>query len=213
MELSELKKLELRPVEDDFNGLKVTVNVNAVTGRLFRDAAAQIKLVEYAQKAAQEKQQAIADQSTALGARIDEMTAALAVAGDQETKDRVGLELAALQKELGDLEPSTVEIFEGRGRDTEAICKLYARLIKGSEDTPLLLSWDLTNGGQAVECSEAEVRKLHPNLLKDLYQFCLRVDRPKLQETRTTATSRTTSDNTVASTHTPDTRTDANPIM
>jgi hypothetical protein len=213
MELSELKKLELRAVEDDFNGLKITVNVNAVTGRLFRDAAAQIKLVEYAQKAAQEKQQAIADQSATLGARIDEMTAALALAGDQETKEGLSLELAALQKELGDLEPSTVEIFEGRGRETEAICELYARLIKGAEDTPLLLSWDLTNSGRAVECSEAEIRKLHPNLLKDLYQFCLRVYRPKLQETRTTATSRTISDSTVASTHTPDTQTDANPIM
>lgn len=106
--------------------------------------------------------------------------------------------------------PSAIEIFEGRGREIEDLCHLYASLIKGSEDEPLLLTWDLTNEGDPVECSIAELKKLHLELLKEFWAECMRTGRPKSPEIRTTATSPTISDNTVATTRTLDTQTDAN---
>lgn len=150
MELSDLKKLELRPVEDNFNGLNVVVNVNAITGRHCRDAAARIRAVT---------------------------TAPVKRKRNKKTPER-----------------TVLEVFEGRGKETEDLCALYASLLKGSADEPLLMSWDLTNEGEPIPCTEDELRKRHPELLKDLYEFCVNVDRPKSQETRITPPNRTISE-------------------
>lgn len=169
----ELRELQLRPVSDNFNGLPITVNVNAVTGRHFRAAAGKIK-------------------------------AAMALAKKEDQNEK------ATKRKLkgGEL---TVQQFEGRGRATEAICALYASLLKGTNDEPLLMDWELTNNGKPVPCTEDELKNLHPDLLKDLYEFCLRVDHPKGPRIRTIATSRTTSVSTVASTRIPDTPMELNP--
>lgn len=100
-----------------------------------------------------------------------------------------------------------IESYEGRGRVTEIRCELYANLIKGTEDEPLLISWELTDQGEPIPCTVEELRKRNPQLLEDLYNFCIQVDHPKLQETRTTATNRTISDSTVATTPPQDTPT------
>lgn len=213
MELSDLKKLELRPVDADFNGLNIVVNVNAVTGRHFRYAAEQMRVVDEAQKAEEKRQAQLLEQRAALQCEIDNLKAQHEEESNGAAKELLLEQMASIQKEIDALLPSTLEIFEGRGKETEAVCELYASLIKGSEESPLLMSWDLTHEGQPVPCTVEELKKRHPQLLIDLYNACVRVDRPKLQETRTTATSRTTSDSTVASTPTPDTRTDAAPIM
>lgn len=171
MKLSELNKLALRPVDADFNGLKIVVNINAVTAQYCREAA-------------------------------NKINTAIKNAAPPKSKRK---------KSSG---PTTVEIFKRNGREIEELCAVYASLIKGTEEAPLLISWDLTDDQErAIECSEGELRKLHVPLLEDLWNCCLNVERPKRPETRTTATSRTISDNTVASTPIPDTRTDAAPIM
>ena len=163
MELAELNKLEIRAVDTDFHGLAITVNINAVTGRHYREAATKIRALLTPKPAARKTK--------------------------KKNTDRDAL-----------------EVFEGRGRETEMLCDLYAGLLKGTPTEPLLMSWDLTDGGNPVPCTTDELRKRHPDLLKELYEFCLTVDRPKSRETRTEATNRTISDSTVATTPTPDTR-------
>lgn len=121
--------------------------------------------------------------------------------------------IAPKRKSKKKKDETLIEIFQGRGEEIEQECALLAALIKGSRDNPYLLSWDLTKDGVAIACSESELRKLHPELLRDLWFACAGACRPKLQETRTTATSRTISDSTVATTHTQDTRTDASLTM
>jgi hypothetical protein len=152
MELADLKKMELRPVEADFHGLNVVVNVNAITGRHCRTAAERIR---------------------ALGKTTPKPT----------RRKRKG----------GGAQQTALEAFDGRGRETEELCTLYAVLLKGTPDEPLLMSWDLTDEGEDVPCTQQELQKRHPGLLKDLYEFCVSVDRPKSQETRTTPPSRTIS--------------------
>lgn len=212
MELSELKKREIRQVDADFNGLPIKVNANAITGRHFQLAAERIKEVEAAERAQQKKQIKITEKRL----RLQEEIAALATDLENASEsDRPSLSdrLADLQIKLEGLRPSTIEVFEGRGRETETICDLYAALIKGSEEVPLLLSWDLTHEGEPVACTVEELRKRHPELLKDLYGCCVEAGRPKLPEIPETATSRTISDSTVAITPSPDTPTDASLTM
>jgi hypothetical protein len=207
MELSDLKKLELRPVEADFNGLKILVNVNAVTGRHFRDAADQIRQAENAQKAEAKHQLEIAEEKDKIQREIDTLKASDVDSAEMraEQSEHIG----TLQKQLDALEPSALEVFEGRGKETENLCALYASLIKGTDDAPLLMSWDLTHNGDPVECSVIELQKRHPELLRDLYDFCVRVDRPKEQETRTTPPNRTISEISGGVTPIPETQPDA----
>jgi hypothetical protein len=172
MELKELNQLEIRVVDADFHGLNVSVNVNAVTGRHYREAA------------------------TRIGALLKRRSPA------RKTK-----------KKKIDTDQDVLAVFEGRGAETETLCDFYAGLLKGTEAEPLLVAWDLTDKGSSVPCTVEELRKRHPSLLKDLYEFCLTVDRPKSPETRITVTSRTISDSTVAITPIPDTQTDASPTM
>jgi hypothetical protein len=169
MELAELNQRAIRAVNDDFHGLPITINANAITKQYCQDAAKRIETLEKDAKPAHGKRKKVADKTL-------------------------------------------VEMFQGRGREIEEFCDLYAHLIKGTEQVPLLLSWDLTHKGQAVECSVVELRKLHLELLKELWAKCMGAGRPKLPETRK-ATSRTISDNTVATTPPQDTQTDVNLTM
>jgi septal ring factor EnvC (AmiA/AmiB activator) len=194
MELTDFKKLELRPVDADFNGLKITVNVNAVTGRHYREVAEKIRLLEEAEKPEQKKRAKIEKQTSALQAQIDQLKEQIGKCSDANKRRPLDEKLAATESRLEELQPTTLELFEGRGKQTEAACLLYAEVLKGSQEEPLLMSWDLTNDGDAVSCTTEELRKLHPELLKELYGFCLTVDHPKSQETRPTPPNRTISE-------------------
>lgn len=213
MELSELKKRELRLVDGDFDGLKVVVNANAITGRFYRAAAEQIRKTEAAHKPEFEKRVKAASRYSTLQQKLAILTGRLQSETNDERKEKIAKEMTGIERQMAKLLPSELEAFEGRGKEIETRCDLYARVIKGSDDAPLLVEWDLTNEGEPVPCTVEELRKRHPDLLRDLYEFCVSVALPKSPETPTTATSGTISDSTVATTQRQDTPTDASLTM
>lgn len=100
--------------------------------------------------------------------------------------------------------------FEGNARRLEIRREIYARLLAGTPDTPVLMDWELTREGAPIPITFDELNRLHPDFVEDLYQFCLEHSIPKSPETPTTAASPTISETTDAGSPTPVTPLDAN---
>lgn len=93
--------------------------------------------------------------------------------------------------------------FEGMARRGEIKREIYARLLAGTEDTPVLMAWELTRNGETIPITFEELNRLHPDFNEDLYQFCLEHSIPKSPEIPTTAASPTISETTDAGSPTP----------
>lgn len=94
-----------------------------------------------------------------------------------------------------------------RGRD------YYASLLAGTRDVPVLMSWDLTDGGKKVPCTVEGFKRLEGNILQDLYAFIRDHPLPKSPEMPTTKTSRTISGTTDAGSPIQATQPDESRIM
>lgn len=103
--------------------------------------------------------------------------------------------------------------FEGNARRLEIRREIYARLLAGTPDTPVLMDWELTRDGEAVPITFDELNRLHPDFVNDLYYFCLEHSVPKSPEIPTTAASPTISETTDAGSPTPVIQPDANQTM
>lgn len=100
--------------------------------------------------------------------------------------------------------------FEGQARQGEIKREIYARLLAGTEDTPVLMGWELTRADEPILITFDELNRLHPDFVTDLYQFCLEHSVPKLPETQTTPASQTISEIIDAGSPTPATPQDEN---
>lgn len=93
--------------------------------------------------------------------------------------------------------------FEAQARRLEIQNEIYARLLAGTKDTPVLMDWELTRNGETIPITADELRRLHPDFIQDLYNFCLQHSVPKSPEIPTTAASQTISETTDAGLPTP----------
>lgn len=103
--------------------------------------------------------------------------------------------------------------FEARARQLEIQREIYARLLAGTPDTPVLMEWELTRNGETIPITTEELNRLHPDFITDLYNFCLEHSVPKSPEIPTTAASPTISETTDAGSPTPATPLDASLAM
>jgi predicted transcriptional regulator len=103
--------------------------------------------------------------------------------------------------------------FEGMARRGEIQREIYARLLAGTEDTPVLMDWELTRSGEPIPITFDELNRLHPDFVEELYQFCLENSIPKSPEIPMTAASQTISETTAAGSPTPATLPDGNLTM
>lgn len=93
--------------------------------------------------------------------------------------------------------------FEARARQLEIQREIYARLLAGTPDTPVLMDWELTRNGEAIPITADELKRLHPDFIEDLYSFCLEHSVPKSPEIPMIAASPTISETTDAGSPTP----------
>lgn len=93
--------------------------------------------------------------------------------------------------------------FDARARQLEIQREIYARLLAGTPDTPVLMDWELTRNGEKLAIDHDELSRLHPEFVQDLYNFCLEHSVPKSPEIPTTAASQTISETTDAGSPTP----------
>lgn len=91
--------------------------------------------------------------------------------------------------------------------------EFYAALIAGTPETPVLMSWELTDRGKAVPCNEMGLKRLEGKILQDLYEFMRDHRLPKSPEIPTTKASQTISATTGAGSHTPETQQVESPTM
>jgi hypothetical protein len=101
--------------------------------------------------------------------------------------------------------------FEAQARRLEIQREIYARLLAGTPDTPVLMDWELTRDGEPLPITAAELSRLHPDFVQDLYNFCLEHSIPKSPEIPMTAASPTISETTDAGSPTPVILPGANP--
>lgn len=126
------------------------------------------------------------------------------------------------RKEKNALEQTALGL-ENQARYLESERDIYAVLLAGTPECPVLMEWELTRNIDGVDVpilvSEDEIRKLKPALVKDLYVFCLENSGPKSPETpaplmpTADRVSVTTSESTEDGSLTPDTPTPKNQIM
>lgn len=119
-----------------------------------------------------------------------------AVEGDKEAT-------AAFKQAKKDENERSALNFEGMARRGEIQREIYAALLAGTPDTPVLMDWELTRDGATIPITADELNRLHPQFITDLYQFCLEHSIPKLPETPTTAASPTISETIDAGSPTP----------
>lgn len=100
--------------------------------------------------------------------------------------------------------------FEAQARRLEIQREIYARLLVGTPDTPVLMDWELTRNGEMIPITYDELSRLHPDFVQDLYNCCLEHSIPKSPEIPTTAASQTISETTAAGSPTPATPLDEN---
>lgn len=93
--------------------------------------------------------------------------------------------------------------FEAQARRLEIQREIYARLLAGTEDTPVLMGWELTRNSEPLPITFDELNRLHPDFITDLYDFCLEHSIPKSPEIPMTAASPTISETTDAGSPTP----------
>lgn len=103
--------------------------------------------------------------------------------------------------------------FEARARQLEIQREIYARLLAGTEDTPVLMEWELTRNNEPIPVNFDELNRLHPDFVTDLYNFCLEHSVPKSPEIPTTVASPTISETTDAGSPTPAIQRVENPAM
>lgn len=101
--------------------------------------------------------------------------------------------------------------FEAQARRLEIQREIYARLLAGTPDTPVLMDWELTRSGETIPINRDELSRLHPEFVSDLYNFCLEHSVPKSPEIPMTAASPTISETTDAGSPTPATPQVENP--
>lgn len=88
--------------------------------------------------------------------------------------------------------------FEDSARLMEVERDIYAALLAGSVECPVLLDWDLTRNGEPVPVTETEIGRLKPKMVRELYVRSTEVANPKSQETPETGASRTISETTAS---------------
>lgn len=101
--------------------------------------------------------------------------------------------------------------FEAQARRLEIQREIYARLLAGTPDTPVLMDWELTRDGDPLPITYTELARLHPDFVQELYNFCLEHSIPKSPEIPMTAASPTISETTDAGSPTPVIPLDASP--
>lgn len=131
---------------------------------------------------------------------------AQAAAGDKEATE-------AFKKAKKDDNERSVLQFEAQARRLEIQREIYARLLSGTPDTPVLMDWELTRNGEAIPITTDELNRLHPDFISDLYNFCLEHSVPKSPEIQTTPASQTISETTGAGSPTPVIQPDENRAM
>lgn len=117
------------------------------------------------------------------------------------------------QKNMTDAVERIAQTFEDNADGLEIDRDFFASILAGTEKIPVLMEWDLTDKGEPVPCTEVELRKRKPKLLKELYTFIVEASNPKSPEIQTTPTSKTISGNSDAGTPTQATQTGVNQIM
>lgn len=128
----------------------------------------------------------------------------------KEKDEEVSQALKSAKKAKDDNEQVALT-FEGNARRLEIRREIYARLLAGTEDTPVLMAWELTRNDEPLPITFDELNRLHPDFIEDLYQFCLEHSVPKSPEIQTTAASQTISETTDAGSPTPAIPLGANP--
>lgn len=105
-----------------------------------------------------------------------------------------------------DVTVSAALSFENSAKRLEEEREVYAILLAGNDDTPVLMSWNATRkvkdekSGKMVEqpvpCTKDELMKRSPQFLKELYNWCQENHGPKSQETPMTPGNSTISETT-----------------
>lgn len=129
----------------------------------------------------------------------------------KRAKDGDEQAVEAFKKAKKDEYERVVLSFEGQARSREIQREMYARLLAGTPDTPLLMDWELTRNGETIPITYDELNRLHPDFITDLYNFCLEHSVPKSPEIPTTAASPTISETTDAGSPTPAIHLEENP--
>jgi hypothetical protein len=121
----------------------------------------------------------------------------------QQAKDGDAQATEAFKKAKKDDNERVALNFDARARQLEIQREIYARLLAGTPDTPVLMGWELTRDGETIPITLDELNRLHPDFVTDLYSFCLEHSVPKSPEIPTTAASPTISETTDAGSPTP----------
>jgi hypothetical protein len=128
----------------------------------------------------------------------------------QQAKDGDTQATEAYKRAKKDDNEKSALSFEAQARRLEIQREIYARLLAGTSDTPVLMDWELTRNGETIPITHDELSRLHPDFVQDLYNFCLEHSIPKSPEIPTTAASQTISETTAAGSPTPATPLDEN---
>lgn len=129
---------------------------------------------------------------------------------DAKVKDEEATSaLKSAKKAKNDNEQVALNL-DARARQLEIRREIYARLLAGTPDTPVLMGWELTRDGEPIDVNYDELSRLHPEAITDLYNFCLERSVPKSPEIPTTPASQTISETTDAGSPTPATPLDEN---
>lgn len=165
----ELADFSVNPKETTFRGARIIYNADAFTPAFMRKAAKAIRDGFVAAI------QALPEDVDAEGAEKDEP------------------DLSFKAKAVKGLE-HTAQSYEDKARDLEIERDVYAVMLSGTEDHPVVMEWDLTRNGIPVEISEEEFKKFKPQIVRDLWHQLLIAADPKEQEIPPTQTSPTISE-------------------
>lgn len=108
---------------------------------------------------------------------------------------------------------STVRILEETASRIDRTRDFYARILAGTDDTPVLMAWALTDKGNPIPCTEDGMKCLEGRVLQGLYEFIRDHPLPKSPEIPTTVASQTISATTDAGSPTPATLQEESPAM
>jgi hypothetical protein len=188
MDLRELERIE--PMTVDFHGLSVTFNPDAFTPGFYFAAAERFK--------------------TRFGESLAEIEQAVNRSGKGRKQKRRSTSIQNAQEQIEQI----AQHLRQPGENVEAEREFYISLLVGEPDWPVLLSWDLTNDGQAVQCNAEGLRTFKKiQTLRGLWETVRDAPLPKSQGIATIPQSQTTSENTQSPSASPGIPAEDSPVM
>ena len=106
-----------------------------------------------------------------------------------------------------------VDRFERSASTLEVERDVFAALLAGTPDNPVIMEWDLTRNGDPIPITEEVLRQMKPQIITDLWACIRDAADPKSPEIPQTSTSQTISATTNARSSSRETNTDTGPIM